>query len=119
PKGNAITSSSHARFVPAAPGRRGVWRRCADRTAARDTVADALAHARGAGVAPGADVPFRGGVGRALRSGLPGLRPFPRRRGRADVDRRSRSADADDAVDARQYGGVSADDFRPDLLVPR
>ena len=51
--------------------------------------------------------------------GLPGLRARRRHRRRADVDRRSQSADADVAVEAGTDDRVHADDFRSGVSVRR
>ena len=48
-----------------------------------------------------------------LRPGLPGVRPFPRRRRRADVDRRPRSVGADEPVEARTGHRVHTHDVHP------
>ena len=48
-----------------------------------------------------------------LRPGLPGVRPFPRRRRRAVVDRRPRSVSADEPVEARAGDRVHAHSVHP------
>ena len=54
-----------------------------------------------------------------LRPGLPRVRPLPRRRRRADVDRRSRSVSADQPVEARPGDRVHAHDVHPGSAVHR
>ena len=56
---------------------------------------------------------------RDVRRGLSRDGPRRRRRRRADVDRRSQSADADDAVEAGADGRVHADGVRADVSVRR
>ena len=56
---------------------------------------------------------------REVRPGLPRDGPRRRHRRRADVDRRSRSAGADHAVEAGADGRVHAHGVRPDLSVRR
>ena len=54
-----------------------------------------------------------------LRSGLPRLRPLPRRRRGTHVDRRPRSRRADVAVEARAGGPVQAHDVHPGARLHR
>ncbi len=54
-----------------------------------------------------------------LRSGLPGLRPLPRRRRGAAVDRRPRSGRADEPVEARQVVQYTRTVFIPVVPVHR
>ncbi len=92
--------------------------RRAGAAARRDAVVFGEADARAARQPGRSDLQVRGREERTADSGeLPRVRAFSRCRQRADVDRRSRSADSDDAVEAGADDRIHEDDVRARLSV--